>query len=1044
MKMRKFGSTCAALLLAVHLPLAAEDIDLFVNVPPDLPTNDIPNVLLMVDNTANWNTLFEKEMKVLYNTFKNLSVNADGTAKFRVGVMFAAETGGKNNNVGGGYVRAAARPMSTANKEIYANLFLALDKQKDVGNAGKSGLQMAEAYLYFSGGNPFAGNGKAKTDYLGNSASKSEWPDQTATDASRAAAKAINALPGNALGSKTGTPYNSPIPPGSCAKNFIIYISNGPNQQAAADDAKTNDLLLAAGGDTTQIPISPSGSASNPSDEWARFMAKSPYNIVTYTVDIDPQLTGQGPGWSAMLKSMASASTGEYFAVTSGDDGAQITGALTTIFSQIQSVNSVFASVSLPVSVNTEGTYLNQVFIGQFRPDAKGLPRWAGNLKQYKLAIVDGDLRQVDAGGRRAINNRTGFIDECARSFWTPDAVDAYWGFEPQGGCPDYADSDKSNFPDGNIVEKGAQAYRLRGGTASGRNLYTCVTCAPGGLLDFNATNVPSAETIPDNPPEHSRIIAWSRGSDLADENNNADKVEMRPSSHGDVVHSRPVALNFGAPGTELSEPKVVVFYGANDGVLRAVNGNREKEIGLTAAGDEMWGFVPREFFPRLKRIYENKVTFSYVGNTATDPLPEPKPYGMDGPMTAYRNADNSKTWLYAAMRRGGRAIYAFDVSDIATDPKSPTLKWKIGCPSEDNNTGCTSNFSRLGQTWSSAKPLRAAGYGSGNSPMLIMGGGYDKCEDSDPHSCASTLNPIGNRVYVLDADTGAQLAEFSTDRAVVADVFVITDSVTGLAKWAYAVDLGANVYRISGGANTPIGNTAPGSWTFTKIASLGGTGADARKFFFQPDIVEDSAGTYVLLLGSGDREKPLKNYENAYKADNYFFMLKDKPADSSWLTLEAGNCGGPRICLASLLQITSGNPDPNDLKAKKGWYLDLLPGEQVVTSAITVFGVTTFSTQQPAALVPGTCSSNLGIAKVYNIYYANAASANGTSDRWQRIAGDGLPPSPVAGIVTLDDGTQQTFVIGSSPTSPLEGRQPLRPPNVEQSKGKIYWHIQQ
>ena len=51
-------------------------------------------------------------------------------------------------------------------------------------------------------------------------------------------------------------------------------------------------------------------------------------------------------------------------------------------------MNSVFASASLPVSVNTQGTFLNQVYIGVFRPDADALPRWPGNLKQYKLGIV--------------------------------------------------------------------------------------------------------------------------------------------------------------------------------------------------------------------------------------------------------------------------------------------------------------------------------------------------------------------------------------------------------------------------------------------------------------------------------------------------------------------------------------------------------------------------------------------------------------------------------------------------------------------------------
>ena len=38
---------------------------------------------------------------------------------------------------------------------------------------------------------------------------------------------------------------------------------------------------------------------------------------------------------------------------------------------------------------------------------------------------------------------------------------------------------------------------------------------------------------------------------------------------------------------------------------------------------------------------------------------------------------------------------------------------------------------------------------------MLILGGGYDACEDSDPHTCTSSTK--GNSIFVLDADTGQQ-----------------------------------------------------------------------------------------------------------------------------------------------------------------------------------------------------------------------------------------------------------------------------------------------
>ncbi len=49
----------------------------------------------------------------------------------------------------------------------------------------------------------------------------------------------------------------------------------------------------------------------------------------------------------------------------------------------------------------------------------------------------------------------------------------------------------------------------------------------------------------------------------------------------------------------------------------------------------------------------------------------------------------------------------------------------------------------------------------------------------ADPQTCTA---PKGNKIYVLDADTGALLTSFSTARSVVADVVVIPDS-TGRAS---------------------------------------------------------------------------------------------------------------------------------------------------------------------------------------------------------------------------------------------------------------------
>jgi type IV pilus assembly protein PilY1 len=528
----------AAAMALFQSSVRAEDIDIFTGAPGN---SGAPNVLFIIDNTANWNQAFVNEMAALAGTFTSLPVNTDGSAKFNVGIMFANETGNPNNNTGGGYVRAAVRPITSSSRALYAAMISNLDKLKDKGNSGYSALQMAEAYLYFSGGTPYAGNGKVKTDFTGNVCTGCNLSAaQIAADA------AVYALPGNALSSEYGASYKSPVS-GGCTKNFIIYISNGANQDSTSVDSQANAMLTAAGGSTTTLPISPSGSMSNPSDEWARFMKESALGVVTYTIDVDPVATGQGPGWTQLLKSMATVSSGKYVTANS-TVGSSITAAIAGALSEILAVNGVFASVSLPVSVNTQGTYLNQVFVGMFRPDANALPRWNGNLKQYQMGFIGTALSLEDADSRSAINNQTGFITECARSFWTPTTADAYWSFNPQGGCipPAGVASDfylNSNYPDGNIVEKGGEGYVLRGSTA--RTMYTCATpfSACTSLTSFSTGNsaITPALLGVSTSSQATTLIQWERGLDMLDENNNgATTAEMRPSVHGDIVHSHP------------------------------------------------------------------------------------------------------------------------------------------------------------------------------------------------------------------------------------------------------------------------------------------------------------------------------------------------------------------------------------------------------------------------------------------------------------------------------------------------------------------------
>lgn len=991
----------ATALVSAQLTAAAADLDLFSSGPGGNAA-DLPNVLFVIDNTANWNPAFSNEMAALRNTLRNMPAD-----KFNVGIMLGTEAGGNNGGPQGGYVRAAIRPMNAANKARYVALIDSFDKYVDKGSAGTSALQLAEAWAYFSGGKPYAGNLKTKTDYTGNTAG-------SPTDDS------VHALPGNALASYAGTQYLAPLGTWGCTgfKNYIVYISNGPNQSSASDNAKSNQLLAAAGGDTAQIPLMPSSSMANPSDEWTRFMKRSQLGIVTYSIDVNRSSTGAGPGWTALLKSMSGLNN--YLSVTSAGNGVEIELAINEALSKIQSVNSVFASASLPASRNAQDAYLNQVYVGMFRPDPSARPRWVGNLKQYQAGAASA---LVDADGMSAINEQTGFIAECARSYWTPSSSspDNYWEFDPSGSCIPAANQPfnlyaSANSPDGNITEKGAQAYVLRAQDPYARRVMTCATANCDALADMNAATVSAAALGVADASEQAALINWAKGANVDAELNKSTSA-MRPSAHGDVIHSKPLALSYG--------DDVVVYYGGNDGMLRAINGNRSSSMGGVAAGSELWAFMPPEFFGNLKRLRGNFERVSMAQPFGQARTGSAKPYAFDGPITAWQGAASGSTWLFATMRRGGRAVYAFDVSD----KMAPALKWKTGCAGA-GDSNCTPGASTLGQTWSAPVAVRTIGYRSGAAPLLIMGGGYDNCEDADQHTCTSLSK--GHNITVMDADSGAIVNVLNTERGVVGDVSIVPGA-DGLGKYAYAADLGGNLYRIDMGA------LAPQEWRITKLASLGCATADAgcksnRKFMYAPSVIAEADGSVSLYLGSGDREKPLGRVYYQYTPDvaNYFFKVIDKPEDPTWLASEAAsNCGGQAVlCLNSLSAAgdtgaTCGGTQAGD---KKGWYLSLRPTEQVVTQAATRFGVTTFSTHVPAIYPIGSCAANLGMARVYNIRVDTAEPANGICGDAVRGGGDlmqggGLPPSPQKMDICMDAACtlKQPVCIGCGTVSPLQ-----------------------
>lgn len=531
---------------------------------------------------------------------------------------------------------------------------------------------------------------------------------------------------------------------------------------------------------------------------------------------------------------------------------------------------------------------------------------------------------------------------------------------------------------------------------------------------------------------DRTALINWVRGQDnFGDEASPGSNYNVRPSIHGDVLHSRPVAINFG---TDVA-PQVVVFYGSNDGVFHAVNGNQTASItsgGVTTTpGTELWGLVLPEHFAKLNRQRVNSPELKLPSTVLSSA--QPKDYFVDGSPGVYQllKSDGTidKAYIYLTMRRGGRFMYALDVS-VPGDPK---VMWKIS----SSDTG----FGELGQTWSRPRVTLVKGYAN---PVLVFGAGYDGSDPSVSYVGAEDVEPpttgtMGRGIFVVDAVTGvrvwsavygatsacsgnssqASCSVSGMNWAVPADISFVDRDNDGKTDRFYAADVGGNVWRAD--LEPTAGNT-PNYWQVSKFAALGcpsgscSIGTTPRKFFFPPNVVSvgitGASGSYdVVLLGSGDREHPLKRTNpdgsvvsgSSYGVTNRFYALKDTATGmnaSATTITEAGLFDGGLVTGTTLTYDGSGS----------GFYKTFATGEKSVNASVTTRGTTYFGTNRPTPPSTNSCRANLGEAKGYALN-----PFKGTFDVTV-FDGGGLPPTPTVGIVNIqigNDSVQKAFCVG-------------------------------
>jgi len=390
------------------------------------------------------------------------------------------------------------------------------------------------------------------------------------------------------------------------------------------------------------------------------------------------------------------------------------------------------------------------------------------------------------------------------------------------------------------------------------------------------------------------------------------------------------------------------VYLAANDGMLHAFD---------STTGAERWAYIPPMVLGDLWKL-------------ARDDWSSEHRYFLDGPTSVSDIYDTNawKTILVGAMGKGGKGIYALDV----TTPDAPKALWNFTHANLGYTYG-TPIITKISNTW---VVLVASGYN--NNEAAGDGVGY---------------------VFVLNAATGALLKTFTTNVGNAANP-------SGLAYLNVKInDFQRDNTTISIYGGDLLGNM----WRFDPSANDGAAGnrvvalTAAKPITVAPEIGEVEGQT-VLFFGTGQYLGPsdLSPPNGGWTTQSFYAIKDDGTTEVDETT--------------ALVQQTADNTDSRIITAstytgsywsgtKFGWFINLPgDGERVNLPAQLYFGTVLFASTLPTA---NECQPG-GYSYLYALDYATGLRVSGaTENAWKYV-------SPLVGVTVakLPSGTVKIYGI--------------------------------
>jgi len=604
-------------------------------------------------------------------------------------------------------------------------------------------------------------------------------------------------------------------------------------------------------------------------------------NVITHTIGFTVD--------HDLLGRAATDGGGSYYKASRASD---LKEAFVKILSSIAEESSTFVAPVVPVNRDQRTADADSIYLAFFKPEQIG--DWKGNLKKYSLS-ESGDI--LDASGNIAVNP-DGTMKENSKSLWT------------------------SSERDGADVLKGGSGEKILGQTS--RNFYT--------YTGKSEKNLVSAVNSFDS--SNSDLLALGVTADQITE----AKAGIGGWPIGSIIHSEPVVVHYSSSSS-------VIYFGSNDGFLRAIN---------DATGEEIWAFIPPGQLSRLSLLSDNNYDY-YVDATPS------VAYGDLMPGTTLFEPET----LLVGERRGGKSYYALDISSSS----QPKYKYEI-----DVNYLSGSGGELLGQSWGAPTSCSVKVGSDTDAKVFILPGGYDNNQDKlSPDSEDS----VGRALFAVKVSDGTLVGlnvnngNWDSMSHSIVDLYAVDSNSNGVTSRVYAGDMKGQVFVISDDKNDTVRDgsrliedkLADGSWSFKNLLFT----CDEGKLFYAP-VPADVNGVETLYFGTGNRANPL------CAESNRFYAVRNNWYDTGLSDSDLVDVMDESVSYA------------NSLKTKKGWYFGFThTNEKVVSRALVYSDVVYFTTYTPSeSNTQGIGSDpclNVGARGVGRLYAVSAIDGTSVTD---------------------------------------------------------------